>query len=401
MNNITKFTPLHLLPENESQKFNDFESVTERNKGNKNENVTFVTPELKFPVMSFDDLIATEYKPNWLVKGLIEKENLGLIFGSPASGKSLLVQDMAFCIAAGLPFHGKETTQGNVLYIAGEGFSGLKKRFMALSQEYGYLAKGLYFSKQPAALMDKQNALDVAEAVKAIGNVSLIVIDTLHRNMGAGDENSSRDWGEFQNNIDNYLRPLGAAVLIVHHSGHNETGRSRGSSSIRGSMDVEFSVTKNGDNVIMTNTKMKDFEQPKPMAFNVKQVQIDDDYSSVVLESTEYIARQNQAKRMSSNDQKVLEALRKVTVTNSVTPPVTVKELFKDSPENIPRAVVTLGQWRELAYSVMTINNDSNDPKKIQAVKKSTFWRCKNNLEEGGFIGIDTDFVWLVDKSVT
>ena len=119
------------------------------------------------------------------------------------------------------------------------------------------------------------------------------------------------------------------------------------------------------------------------------------------MESTEYIARQNQAKRMSSNDQKVLEALRKVTVTNSVTPPVTVKELFKDSPENIPRAVVTLGQWRELAYSVMTINNDSNDPKKIQAVKKTTFWRCKNNLEEGGFIGIDTDFVWLVDKSVT
>ncbi len=144
---------------------------------------------------------------------LIEKENLGLIFGSPASGKSLLVQDMAFCIAAGLPFHGKETTQGNVLYIAGEGFSGLKKRFMALSQEYGYLAKGLYFSKQPAALMDKQNALDVAETVKAIGNVSLIVIDTLHRNMGAGDENSSRDWGEFQNNIDNYLRPLARRFL--------------------------------------------------------------------------------------------------------------------------------------------------------------------------------------------
>ena len=103
----------------------------------------------------------------------------------------------------------------------------------------------------------------------------------------------------------------------------------------------------------MTNTKMKDFEQPKPMAFNLKQVQIDDDYSSVVLESTEYIARQNQAKRMSSNDQKVLEALRKVIVTNIVTPPVTVKELFKDSPENIPRAVVTLGQWRELAYSVI------------------------------------------------
>ena len=137
MNNITKFTPIHLLPEKNTPEFNDFESVTERNKGNKNENVTFVTPELKFPVMSFDDLIATEYKPNWLVKGLIEKENLGLIFGSPASGKSLLVQDMAFCVAAGLPFHGKETTQGNVLYIAGEGFSGLKKRFMALSQEYG------------------------------------------------------------------------------------------------------------------------------------------------------------------------------------------------------------------------------------------------------------------------
>ncbi len=58
-----------------------------------------------------------------------------------------------------------------------------------------------------------------------------------------GDENSSQDIAAFIGNIDKHIKPLGAAALVVHHSGHGQKDRSRGSSSIRAAMDGEFAAT--------------------------------------------------------------------------------------------------------------------------------------------------------------
>ena len=86
--------------------------------------------------------------------------------------------------------------------------------------------------------MDPVSAARVAQAVEALaadhGTPKLIIVDTLARNLGNGDENSNADIGMFINNIDIHLRSrFGAAVLIVHHTGHLEKDRSRGASSLR------------------------------------------------------------------------------------------------------------------------------------------------------------------------
>jgi RecA-family ATPase len=43
-----------------------------------------------------------------------------------------------------------------------------------------------------------------------------------------GDESSSKDIGKFIKNLDLHIKSLGAAILIVHHSGHGDKERSRG-----------------------------------------------------------------------------------------------------------------------------------------------------------------------------
>ena len=49
----------------------------------------------------------------------------------------------------------------------------------------------------------------------------MIVIDTLARNFGAGNENSTEDMNRFVASIDRYLREeFGSAILLVHHTGH-------------------------------------------------------------------------------------------------------------------------------------------------------------------------------------
>jgi RecA-family ATPase len=134
-----------------------------------------------------------------------------------------------------LVWNGHRTKQGDVVLVAGEGFAGYPRRLKALESKYGIEAPSNFFiSERAANFSDSVNTKFVADSIRAVcAKPGLIVIDTMHRNTEA-DENSAQDIGVFINNIDTHFKPLGAAVLIVHHSGHNDKGRSRGSSAIRG-----------------------------------------------------------------------------------------------------------------------------------------------------------------------
>ena len=248
--------------------------------------------------------------------------------------------------------------------------------------------------------MDVDSAKSVLETVEAIGNVKLIVIDTLHRNMGSGDENSSKDFAEFLNNVDTYLKSTGAAVIIIHHSGHDAKERARGSSSIRAAMDVEYQVTKDDATGIVTlsNTKMKDFEPPKPLSFKFKQIQLDDTVISVVLETTEFVAKPKSTRQLSNNDQKTLTALSKIMDTDAaIIPPVEIVELFKDSPQHIPKKVIHIDEWRVLAYAAITVDSDNNNPVTIKKSKKMAFSRSRTALEKMQLIGLHGDYAWKIE----
>jgi len=357
-----------------------------------------------FKTISLRELLNRQYVSKWLVKGVIEQGNLALFFGDSASGKTFYIMDMCFCIAAGIDFKGKATKQGNVLYICGEGFSGLQKRFMALYQHYGVMPENLHLSEQPAAFMDISSAAAVMDKINQIGNVSLIVIDTFHRNMGGGNEDKSEDIAIFLNNIDTFLKPTGAAIATVHHSGHGEKGRSRGSSSLKAAMDVEYQVTKDQltNMVTVINTKMKDWQAPPPVCFKMNVVNLFDDdnqpisdedgesLTSVILEPTDYAP--SKSKGLTSNQQDVLSELHKAIEKDGVDTTDDIKALFPDSPQNIPDKVIHVSKWRELAYKVI----DSETIK----LKNQVFNRAKNDLKKLNKIAFYDDFVWLIDKPI-
>ena len=47
-------------------------------------------------------------KPDWLVKGILERNTLAAVIGESGSGKSFIVVDIACCIATGTPWHGRD-----------------------------------------------------------------------------------------------------------------------------------------------------------------------------------------------------------------------------------------------------------------------------------------------------
>jgi hypothetical protein len=232
------------------------------------------------------DSLRAGLKPvQWLVRNYVEADSLALMFGDPGCGKSFAAIDLSCCVATGTPWHANKTNPGAVFYIAGEGQNGLMRRFAAWQQHNGIPLAGapLFVGHRPAQLVNAAAAAEVANAVEdmqadAGQPPALIVVDTLARNFG-GDENSQEDMGSFIANLDAFLRKSGewnATVLVVHHSGHADKSRSRGSSALKGAVDAEYSLTKDESGVVrMEATKMKDAEQPTPVAFKLETVVLD------------------------------------------------------------------------------------------------------------------------------
>lgn len=239
--------------------------------------------------------------PEYLVDGLIERDSLALLFGDPSSGKSLIAVDVACSIATGKDFHGKRVKQGTVIYIAGEGQEGLVRRFNAWGIARGVDIKNapLFKSMIPASMTDNENVQEIISAIDEIiinhGAPSLIIIDTVARNFGPGDENSTRDMNQFIHAADIIRAQYKAAVIPVHHTGHGDKSRARGSMALRAALDAEYRVEKDDTGIIrLEATKMKDAELPEPMAFRIATVELpmkdDEDrpITSAVLQETSY-----------------------------------------------------------------------------------------------------------------
>lgn len=246
---------------------------------------TFIDQEtgevIERPLFSrVSDLIANISPTKWLIENYLEQDALSMLFGPSGGGKSFVVVDMACCIATGTPWHGMPTTKGAVFYIAGEGHNGLAKRFAAWQKSSGISLAGdvpLFKSNRAVMMLNAAAAQAMSDEVDILARDSghapaMVIIDTLARNFGDGDENTQKDAGRFIEHMDEYVRRRwNCNVMVVHHSGH-EMDRARGSSAFKGAMDQELSVKGSGGKIELTVTKMKDAEIPAGKLFAITQV---------------------------------------------------------------------------------------------------------------------------------
>jgi hypothetical protein len=224
-----------------------------------------------------------EPKPlRWLIKDTITPESVIFMVGMPSSGKSMMAIDWCCSIATGTDWCEKRVDKGAVVIIAGEGHHGIKKRLKAWSmdREIDLSEAPLVVSDTGADMIDPSFFGDVMAALDKVriehGDIALVVVDTLNRNFGAGDENSAKDIGSYLQHIDRIRSRFGSSVLTVHHSGHADGGRARGSSAMRAGTDIEYIVKKasSGDGIVSCE-KMKDAPKPENIAFTIKPVVLD------------------------------------------------------------------------------------------------------------------------------
>ncbi|HJV26857.1 MAG TPA: AAA family ATPase [Aromatoleum sp.] len=215
---------------------------------------------------------------SWLVRALIQRDGLGVLYGEPGSGKSFFVLDLSGAIAQGVDWRGLAVTGGTVVYIAAEGAGGFRKRLQALAKHHGVKLEELPFwviADAPNLLKDDDKPL--AREIRAAGGASLIVVDTLASVTPGGNENAAEDMGAVIGRCKRLQAETGAFVLLIHHSGKNAANGARGWSGLRGAVDLEIEVTRDGDDRAARVTKQKDGEDGAVFPFRLQVVDLGTD----------------------------------------------------------------------------------------------------------------------------
>ena len=220
-------------------------------------------PGRRVPVLKLAALREAHAAITWVVKHVIPGNSVGMLFGGSGTFKSFIALDLALHVAHGLPWMGRLTRAGQVLYVAAEGGTGLWGRIDAWhrSRNLGWADAPLFVVPQAVDLtVDAWRVVDAAQAIGA--QPALVVVDTLSQTY-AGEENSANEMAAYLREIGLRFRALwGCAVLLIHHSGHEATERPRGSSAIKGNLDFLLGAFRDEKEMIATlqSKKQKDGE---------------------------------------------------------------------------------------------------------------------------------------------
>lgn len=214
---------------------------------------------------------------SWLIKGWMEEQGVGLIFGHPGSGKSFLGLALAMHVALGREWFGHKTKQGTVFYIAAEGQAGLRNRVDAFCREHGITQNfPLVLIPQPLNLFDSKSDLaalrQVIEEQAAIhGKPALIIADTLSMTLGSGRENTD-EVGVYLRHCAELAAEHNCFVMPIHHRPKDDSSKwPRGHSSLVGNTDTILLVEDLGGLRSVSITKQRNGEaKDRVLTFGLK-----------------------------------------------------------------------------------------------------------------------------------
>jgi hypothetical protein len=303
--------------------------------------------------------ITVSTTPNYLVKGILPRAGLAVVWGPPKCGKSFWTFDLVMHVATGRSYRGRRMQQGAVIYLALEGGSGFAGRVEAWRRRH--LADQpqpvpFYLLDVPVDLVTDHNALIDAIREQVVGAPTVVVVDTLNRAM-FGNENDSEDMAKFIRAADAVRAAFNCLVIVIHHCGV-VGNRPRGHTSLAGADDAQIAVERDKEGIIIAKVEfMKDAEGGAVTASKLETVDLGTDSDGDKLTSCIAVPTEKAAAglKLSKVQRFAFELLEKLMATEGVAPPAeaNLPEGFKVCPSDT---------WRKRFYE--TYPADKMDTKK-------------------------------------
>jgi hypothetical protein len=225
----------------------------------------------------------------WLVKGMIPDAGIGAIYGASGTFKSFLTLDLLAHISNGREWFGHRVKAAPAVYVPFEGQGGIPNRIrawrtaqtavrhpdrLATFEPDADVLSRVAVVMEPLNLREQPDRDRLVAGLKEQGWAGgVLCIDTL-AHASAGIEENSSAMGEMISIFRDLQQRLGGVILLVHHSGKDESRGMRGWSGLHAAMDFVVECQKEGDGNARTASfrlaKVKDGTTGTTFAFQMQ-----------------------------------------------------------------------------------------------------------------------------------
>jgi hypothetical protein len=325
------------------------------------------TNSLYFKIRSALEFMRNVKPITWLIKGVLPKATLGVLYGESGSGKSFVALDMCAALGRGVAWNAVQHRGANtrVLYVAAEGVGGFSHRLNAYCRQAGINIGELpldIISDVTPNLMDKVSVNHLITDIEQRGFYDLIIMDTFAQVTPGANENSGEDMGRALGYCRKISQSSNAMVLLIHHSGKDSSKGARGWSGVHAAADVVLEVTRFDSERCIKVIKQKDGTDGAEFGFSLLPIILGedadgDDISSCVVDYHPFI-KPVKVPELRGVQKVVYEVLTEFSVDswatiNNVTE-LCLERIPKEDgardirKQNIRRAINTcLGKWIE------------------------------------------------------
>ena len=304
---------------------------------------------------------------------------MSVIYGDTNVGKSFLALDLAMHVALGWRRFDRDVERGAVVYVAGEGGGGMKRRIAAFLQRNGIeQTKDIPFALIPEYDRFPRQAQHRglhrdAERIEGTfgvphhgGSSSIRSVVPLRAEM----RTLPTIWGHSWAAPIRCAPVTGAHLSFVHHTGKDDSKGARGHSLLKAAVDTEIEVRRQDGVVKVTVTKQRDLETGTGFAFKLATIEL---------------GRKARGKR----------------VTSCVVEPAVIKPVLNEAEKEASEILrtmlfdseatyVRIADWRSVIMS-----REDLLPGQSQGTKKKQWQRLRDGLKKKGIIEVSGDQVWL------
>lgn len=228
------------------------------------DNLEIMEERLPLDVVFADDLPGSFTPPDEIVEGVLTADDGSVFYGDSNSGKTFFVIDLGCAVARGVPWLGRQTEQGLVIYLAAESPASVKSRLQAYQRHHGVRVPNFAIVQSPIDLFDGDADTDaVIKTVRQIEKqrgqkARLIIGDTLARLSAGANENAGQDMGLVVRRFDRIRSECKAHFCLIHHAGKSAAAGARGWSGVRAAVDTEIEITDSPAGRCAEITKQRD-----------------------------------------------------------------------------------------------------------------------------------------------
>ena len=313
----------------------------------------------------------------YLIKGLIDKGAVGVLYGLSGSCKSFLAIDLSEHIALGCTWNGRRGKQGFGVYIAAEGGQRIKVRIVASRKAHGFqgMEVPVEFVTRAFNLLDADEVQALCAVLRSIAErrgreIDFIIFDTLSQCIPGADENSN---GTFMLvvRVAHALRDqFGATVLFIHHRGKEPGKGPRGGSALYAACDFVLLAERKGERVDKTIEgellleKVRDYESGQVYVFEARFIDIglDAEGDPITSRVVQYVGEATRA----VDARKREHPAHKPTEAEAL-----ALKVLQETLEQANAASVEIDAWRKGALPKLELPADENERTKYERWKRA------------------------------